>query len=131
MFILSLFMSISLVSCGDDEPDNENSVTGRDALSNTSWTITSMTGWGKDDYSEFKGMVLSFGTNGEISAVYSDGYKDSGSYTLSGSTLSMTGMSFLTNRWGPTYAYHISGNQLTLVACEGRYDETKFIFQKK
>lgn len=99
----------------DDDDDDDDDDEG-DALSNTSWKVTNMTGWGADELSDYKNLKLSFRSNGKVTETFSDdsSYKGEGTYTISGNTLKLNGQLVLINSWGSTYTYTLSGNKLTL-----------------
>lgn len=100
-----------------------------DALSGTSWKITSMTGWGADAISEWRNVQLRFGNNGKVTEWYSSSESYSGTYTISGNIVNLKNIP-LVNEWGPKYNYSISGSRLTLTADKGSSMETSFVLSK-
>ncbi|MBD5289855.1 MAG: META domain-containing protein [Bacteroides sp.] len=101
-----------------------------DQFSNSTWALTSISGWGKDAFSDYSGMQLRFGTNGSVTEWYSASESYTGSYTISGSTLTFKSLPF-TNEWGATYPFTVSGNRLTITSGKGTNMATDLIFTKR
>lgn len=98
-----------------DVPGNNS----RDELSNTSWKLQSITGYAASDSSVWKGEILKFGNNGQVTQIYNEGGSGSGTYTLSGRTITFSGLSAWTNYWGYKFTYELSGSSLRLSDSDG------------
>ena len=109
---------------------NGGSSSSRDALSNTSWKLSKMTGWGAET-SFYKDFELHFGSNGKVEEIYPHAsFNDSeGTYSISGNTLTLKGLT-ICNEWKTEYNFTVSGNRLTLIADYKGDFETSFIFTK-
>ena len=112
----------------EDDDDDGDDETG-DMLAGTSWKLTSMTGWGASDFSEYKGMQLRFGSNGKVTEWYSSSESYQGTYKLSGNSVKLDGIPFV-DVWLWDFPITVSGNRMTLVYKEGHAWQTDFIFTK-
>lgn len=141
-FIAMIFMTmtVSVSSCSKDDGDDpevpvlpvdpdDGGGSQKDALSDTSWKLKSVTGWGEDEYSSYRTLGLEFGSNGKVKET-NNGESTSGTYSLSGTKISFDGVSF-TNAFGSTFDYKLSGSNLTLTADKGTNMETVLTFTKK
>lgn len=113
----------------EGESSGDGGSSQKDALSNTSWKLKSVTGWGEDEYSSYRTLGLEFGSNGKVKET-NNGESTSGTYSLSGTKISFDGISF-TNAFGSTFDYKLSGSSLTLTADKGTNMETVLTFTKK
>lgn len=113
----------------EGESSGDGGGSQKDALSNTSWKLKSVTGWGEDEYSSYRTLGLEFGSNGKVKET-NNGESTSGTYSLSGTKISFDGVSF-TNAFGSTFDYKLSGSSLTLTADKGTSMETVLTFTKK
>lgn len=104
--------SLLLVACNDKpEPDV---VSGRDELSNTSWKLISISGWGAGESNDWRGEILAFGSDGSVTEKYVEGGSESGRYTLSDGKIKFDGINGWTNTWGSNFSYVISGDTMIL-----------------
>lgn len=94
-------------------PDNPSDK-GRDELSNTSWKLQSITGFASSESSEWKGEILKFGNNGQVTQIYNEGGSGSGTYSLSGNLITFSSLPAWTNSWGSKFTYTLSGSTLKL-----------------
>ena len=115
----------------DDDDDNDDDDDEGDALSNTSWKLSKMTGWGAET-SFYKDYELHFGSNGKVEEIYPHAsFNDSeGTYSISGNTLTLKDLT-ICNEWKTEYNFTVSGSRLTLIADYKGDFETTFIFTKK
>lgn len=106
------FISLFLTACGgDEEPETAS---GRDELSNTSWKLVSITGYGAGDSADWRGEILSFGHDGSVTEKYVEGGSETGSYSLNNGKIKFDGIDAWTNTWGSSFSYVISGETMTL-----------------
>lgn len=108
-------------------PTGGSSTGTTDALTGTSWKLTKMTGWAVDP--DWYGERLSFQSNGRVTEYYAEGGSGSGTYSISGSTLTLNGIAMV-NYFGPKYSFSKTSSKLTLTADKGTNMETTFIFDK-
>lgn len=110
---LTIILSSSLLTaCGDkDEPEPSP---GRDELSNTTWKLVSITGWGSGESADWRGEILDFGPEGSVIEIYVEGGTEKGSYTLQNGKIKFDGIDGWTNTWGSTFSYVVSGDAMIL-----------------
>lgn len=103
--------------------------TNKDVLSNTSWKIISITGAAEDESEFFENAQLRFGSNGKLTEWYSNSESYVGSYSISGSTLTIDNIP-IQNTCGSKYDFTLSGSKLTLIADKGSWMESKINLTK-
>ena len=127
MTLTIILSSLLLVAC-NDKPESDV-VSGRDELSNTSWELVSISGWGASDATNWRGEILAFGPDGSVTEKYVEGGSESGSYTLSDGKIKFDGINGWTNTWGSNFAYVVSGDTMILKDNLGNMSST-FNFTK-
>lgn len=127
MALTIIFSSLLLTACNDEKEPEVTS--GRDELSNTSWKLVSISGWGASDSADWKGEILAFGPDGSVTEEYAGGGSEKGSYTLTDGKIRFDGINGWTNTWGSNFSYVISGNTMILTDNLGSMGST-FNFTK-
>lgn len=110
---LTLIFSSFLFTACDDE-DAQDADAPRDELSNTTWKLVSISGWGAGDSDDWRGTIFVFEPDGFVTEKYVEDGSESGSYTLTNGNIKFFGIDYWISTWGSTFSYVISGDTMIL-----------------